>query len=223
MKVGFTLGKFAPLHRGHQAVIETSLAEMDHTIVMIYDVPNVTKVPLPVRAAWIRELYPSVEIMEAWDGPVEVGYTPEITRRHDEYLQCRLRHRQITHFYSSEPYGRHVSRALHAVNRTVDIDRQTIPISGSAIRENPYQYRKYLAPRVYRDLVTSVAIMGAPSTGKTTLAEALAAQYSTVWMPEYGREYWEQHQVDRRLTKRQLLEIAEGHLDAGKSDCPRGP
>ena len=30
-------------------------------------------------------------------------------------------------------------------------------------------------------------------------------------MPEYGREYWEQHQVDRRLSKEQLLEIAQEH------------
>ena len=30
-------------------------------------------------------------------------------------------------------------------------------------------------------------------------------------MPEYGREFWEAHQTDRRLTPDQLLEIAEGH------------
>ena len=32
-------------------------------------------------------------------------------------------------------------------------------------------------------------------------------------MPEYGREYWEAHQVERRLTPEQLVEIAEGHLE----------
>ena len=32
-------------------------------------------------------------------------------------------------------------------------------------------------------------------------------------MPEYGREYWETHHVDRRLTLEQLTEIAEGHLE----------
>jgi len=58
-----------------------------------------------------------------------------------------------------------------------------------------------------------VALLGAPSTGKTTLAERLAAEYDTLWMPEYGREYWEAHQADRRLTLEQLVEIAEGHLE----------
>ena len=28
-KVGFTIGKFAPLHKGHQYLIETALKEMD--------------------------------------------------------------------------------------------------------------------------------------------------------------------------------------------------
>jgi hypothetical protein len=33
LKRGLTLGKYAPLHRGHQLVIETALAEMDETLV----------------------------------------------------------------------------------------------------------------------------------------------------------------------------------------------
>jgi NadR type nicotinamide-nucleotide adenylyltransferase len=34
-----------------------------------------------------------------------------------------------------------------------------------------------------------VAILGAESSGKSTLAEALAAHYRTVWVPEYLREF----------------------------------
>ena len=28
-KIGFTIGKFAPLHKGHQYLIETALKEME--------------------------------------------------------------------------------------------------------------------------------------------------------------------------------------------------
>lgn len=59
----------------------------------------------------------------------------------------------------------------------------------------------------------NVVLLGAPSTGKSTLAERLAAEHNALWMPEYGREYWDTHQVDRRLTLAQLVEIAEGHLE----------
>jgi NadR type nicotinamide-nucleotide adenylyltransferase len=213
MTTGLTLGKFAPLHRGHQHVIETALAEMDEVIVLIYDAPETTLIPLPVRAGWIRKLYPRVEVMEAWDGPTEVGDTPAIKRMHEEYLLARLGGRKITHFYNSEFYGEHVSRALGAVNRQVDPSRAAFPVSGTLVRESPFVLRQFLDPVVYRDLVTNVVFLGAPSTGKTTLAERMAAEYDTVWMPEYGREYWEAHQVERRLTPEQLVEIAEGHLE----------
>jgi NadR type nicotinamide-nucleotide adenylyltransferase len=39
--------------------------------------------------------------------------------------------------------------------------------------------------------VRRVAILGAESTGKSTLAAALAIHYKTVWVPEYLREFVE--------------------------------
>lgn len=41
--------------------------------------------------------------------------------------------------------------------------------------------------------VKRVAILGAESSGKSTLAHALAAQYNTVWVPEYLREFVDIH------------------------------
>ena len=209
---GLTLGKFAPLHRGHQLVIETALREMDEVVVIIYHCPETTSVPLPVRAAWLRRLYPALTVIEAWDGPLEVGDTPAIRRRHEEYIIERLGVRDISHFYSSEFYGAHMSAALGAVDRQVDQARAAVPTSGTAIRSDPYAHRAFLDPTVYRDLVMNIVLLGAPSTGKTTLAAALAAHFETTWMPEYGREYWAAHQIERRLTPAQLVEIAEGHL-----------
>jgi HTH-type transcriptional regulator, transcriptional repressor of NAD biosynthesis genes len=86
-----------------------------------------------------------------------------------------------------------------------------VPLSGSAIRLNPYAHRHSLDPLVYRDLVARIVFVGAPSTGKTALCEALARRFDTTWMPEYGREYWERHQVNQRITLEQFVEIAEGH------------
>lgn len=212
MKRGLTLGKFAPLHKGHQLVIETALAEMDEVIVIIYDAPESTKVPLNVRSNWLKKLYPQIKVLEAWDGPTEVGDTPEIKQKHEDYVITTLKIRGISHFYSSEFYGKHMSEALGAVNRLVDPLRHVVPVSGTKIRENPFMFRAYIDPIVYRDLITNVVFLGAPSTGKTTIAERMAQEYCTVWMPEYGREYWETHQVERRLSLEQLVEIAEEHL-----------
>ncbi|CAM3560634.1 AAA family ATPase [Paenibacillus lupini] len=212
-KIGLTLGKFAPFHRGHQHVVETALGEVDHLIVVIYDSPEVTRVPLSVRARWIRELYPNVEVLEAWDGPSDSGDTPEIKRKQENYILGLLGDRKVTHFYSSEFYGEHMSEALGAVNRQVDPLRESFPVSGTRVREALYENKELVHPIVYRDLITNVVFLGAPSTGKTTLAAQMAEELQTIWMPEYGREYWEQHQIERRLTLEQLVDIAEGHLE----------
>lgn len=45
-----------------------------------------------------------------------------------------------------------------------------------------------------------IVLIGAESTGKTTLCQQLAAHYDTVWVPEYGREHWEQKIAGQHLT-----------------------
>lgn len=49
-------------------------------------------------------------------------------------------------------------------------------------------------PRARRRTGARVCIIGAESTGKTTLAAALAERYGTLWVPEYGAPY---HHVGR--------------------------
>lgn len=210
MRRGLTLGKFAPFHRGHQMLVETALAEVDELVVIVY-ATDLIDVPLQVRAGWIREIYPTIRIIEAWDGPNGYGDTPEICREQESYILKKLNGLHITHFYSSEFYGDHVSRALGAVDRRIDEARTAVPISGTALREDYFAGRQYLAPVVYADLITKVCFMGAPSTGKTTLARTMAERHHTVWMPEYGAEYWLEHHVDRRITLEQFEEIAPEH------------
>lgn len=209
---GLTLGKYAPLHRGHQLVIETALAEVESLVVLVYEAPETT-IPLFVRSGWLRALYPQVEVIEVWDGPTAVGYDEALQRAHEACVHEVLRGRRVTHFFSSEPYGAHMSRSLGAVDRRVDETRAAVPVSGTAIRQAPFAHRAFVHPRVYRDLVSNVVLLGAPSTGKTTLAERLAREFGTVWMPEWGRDFWIAHQVDRRLTQAQLVELARGHLE----------
>jgi len=210
---GLTLGKYAPLHAGHQLVIETGLAEVDEMTVLIYDAPEVTTIPLAIRSQWIRTLYPAVQVIEAWGGPAEVGYTADLIKAHEDYVIKTIGIEGVTHFFSSEPYGAHMSRALGAIDRRVDEARQKLPVSGTKIRANPFAHKSYIHPLVYRDLVINVAFVGAPCSGKTTIAQRLALEYQTQWMPEFGRTYWETHQIGRRLSGDQLAEIAARHLE----------
>ncbi len=130
----------------------------------------------------------------------------------EDFLLKFLAGRTITHFFSSEFYGDHVSKALGSEDRRIDGARSLVPVSGTAIRANPFAHRRFISPEVYRDLVAKIVFLGAPSTGKTSLAQVLAKKMDTVWMPEYGREYWDNNQQNRRLSLEQLVEIAEGHI-----------
>lgn len=210
-EIGLTLGKFAPLHKGHQYIIETALNEVDELFLMIYDT-DVTTIPLSVRANWIRKLYPQVKVIECWDGPD--GYSNERSFEilQENYIKSMLKGQPITKFYSSEFYGDHVSQALSAEDRRVNEKRDVVPISGTMIREDPFKYREFISDEVYKDLITKIVFMGAMSTGKSTITEELAKRYNTTFAEEYGREYWTTHQADRRISFEGFDEIAVEHI-----------
>ncbi|MDQ0088653.1 NadR type nicotinamide-nucleotide adenylyltransferase [Paenibacillus anaericanus] len=210
--LGLTLGKFAPLHKGHQFMIETALQEVDELIVVIYETTVIT-IPLHIRANWIRKLYPTVRVIEAWDGPDGYSNDREHEIREEQYILGLLDGEQVTHFYSSEFYGGHMSVALGAMDRRVDEARERVPISATMVRSDPYKYREFVNDSVYPDLITKVVFMGAMSTGKSTIAESLADRYHTTFASEYGRDYWTEHQVDRRIGLEAFDEIAVGHIE----------
>jgi len=54
----------------------------------------------------------------------------------------------------------------------------------------------------------NIVLIGPESTGKTTLAKALAEQYRTFFVPEYARIYAEKH--TDKLTYQDVIPIAEG-------------
>ena len=58
-----------------------------------------------------------------------------------------------------------------------------------------------------------VVIIGPESTGKSSLCDALASRYDTLWCPEYARSYLEEKSIKgHNYTKKDLLEIAKGQL-----------
>ena len=212
-KTGFTLGKFAPLHKGHQLLIETALAECEEVIVLIYET-RVIDVPLATRANWIRKLYPQVKVIEGpWDGPEGHSSERAHEKMHEDYCRILLDGAKVDAFYSSEFYGAHMAKALGAADRRVDEARLTVPVSGTAVRLDPFAMKEFVDPLVYRDLITKVCFLGAPSTGKTTLTRALAERFGTSCAMEYGREYWAEHQKNRRLEPWELEKIAVIHQE----------
>ena len=64
-----------------------------------------------------------------------------------------------------------------------------------------------------------VALLGGESSGKTTLARALAHALHTVWVPEYGRQLWEE--LRQTLDQPQLLHVAQRQVEWEEQALPQ--
>ncbi len=206
---GLVVGKFAPLHRGHAHVIETALAACDRVSVWTYANPEFPSMPVEVRRQWLRTLFPTADVLPAPPDP-PADAAPDATHQAFAAATLAAWGVAVDAVFTSEAYGDGLAAALGATHVSVDPERSRHPVSGTAVRADIHGHRDQLDPRVYAHFVRRVAILGAESTGKTTLATALASHYATAWVEEYGRHVFERE--DRQLTAMHHLEIAHGHI-----------
>lgn len=196
-RTGIVIGKFCPPHRGHNFLIETASSQCEHLSVLICWKPE-QAVPISVRASCLKELHPEVNVIEVED-KLGDDDTPGWAAN-----TLRILGSAPDVVFSSEDYGDAYAKAMGAKHVMVDRQRVKIPCSGTMIRNNPLACLEWLAPCVRAYYVKRVCIVGAESTGKTTLAQKLAEHYRTNWVPEYGREYcvekWKDGYVDTWTT-----------------------
>ena len=184
---GLVVGTFAPLHRGHQLVIETARAACDRVTVMTWANPDLPAMPTAVRAGWVRALYPDVEVVafDAADCPPDDA--PDAVQQ--AFTAARVP-RPIDAVFTSEPYGDALAEALGAVHVAVDPGRRQVPVSGTQIRADLPAHLDRLDPVVRAHFVQRVVFLGAESTGKSTLVDALGAALDEPTVEEVGRTLW---------------------------------
>lgn len=64
--------------------------------------------------------------------------------------------------------------------------------------------------------IIKIAVIGAESTGKTSLCQALAKHYNTEWVPEYAREYFNDSDI-YNYTLEDLTKIARKQIETERS------
>jgi NadR type nicotinamide-nucleotide adenylyltransferase len=226
MKRGLVIGKFCPLHKGHQLLIETALQEVDELHLWSWSEPEYPQYPPTLREHWLHTLYPraKVEVLTSESVPsrfpgleLPMNSAPDIVH---QVFVAKLWGRLVGHpldvVYTSETYGDPLVGVLstllpqaHAVaHRLVDLNRVQVPISGTRLRA-AWQ-PEWLSPVVHGSTRRRVVFLGAESTGKTTLSAWASQTLGGVTLPEYGRTLWEQRRGN--LVFDDMLRIAEAQI-----------
>jgi HTH-type transcriptional regulator, transcriptional repressor of NAD biosynthesis genes len=182
---GLVIGKFYPPHRGHRFLIETAVRHAAEVDVIICDQDGLL-IPARLRERWIREMVPAARTIIAPD----VHLADDDSKGWAEYT-IKILGRAPDAVFTSEDYGDKYAEFLGATHVSVDRERVRWPVSGTQVRQDPYAHWERLDPPVRGYFAKRVVVVGAESTGTTTLARDLAGHYRTAWVPEYGRTYWE--------------------------------
>ena len=202
--LGLVIGKFLPPHRGHKLLIDTATQESERTIVIVCAKPT-DPIPGELRGQWLQEIHPKAEVVVIDD-------------RYDEndskvWAENTLRWlgRAPDAVFTSEDYGDRYAALMGSQHVSVDRPRARMQISGTAIRRDPFANWDYLEPAIRGWFAKRICIVGAESTGTTTLAKTLAEQLNTVWVEEYGREYSVIKMARNELTwtSQEFTDIAE--------------
>jgi NadR type nicotinamide-nucleotide adenylyltransferase len=180
--LGLVIGKFYPPHRGHKLLIDTATQQSERIVVIVCAKPA-DSIPGELRGRWLREIHPNAEVMV-----IDDRYDENDSRIWAENTVRWLGHAPDAVF-TSEEYGDRYAALMGSKHISVDRSRERARISGTIVRKDPFANWDYLEAPVRGWYAKRICVLGAESTGTTTLAKALADQLGTVWVEEYGREY----------------------------------
>jgi NadR type nicotinamide-nucleotide adenylyltransferase len=181
---GLVVGKFYPPHLGHQRLIEKALAKCETVDVLVIDNPRY-KIPATQRATWLRELFSGKNCV--------VHVMPDICVDNDSKAWARATIDFLGYapdaVFTSEDYGKHYAKFMNCVHVPFDYARHVTPISGTKVRADFLKNWRFIVATARADLAIRVVVVGAESTGTTTLTRALATKFQAPWVPEMGRFY----------------------------------
>ena len=198
---GLIIGKFYPPHAGHHFLIDSAASACARVSVVVM-ASRVESIPLAARVGWLREAFadPRVEVVGIMDD-LEIDYEDdEVWAGHVALMREALTdsahaHVPVDAVFSSEPYGTELARRFDAAAVLLDPARGAVPVSATKVRADPIAQWGMIEPPVRAWLARRVVVVGAESTGTTTLSLDLAAALRargdahalTGWVPEYGR------------------------------------
>ncbi len=200
------LGKFYPPHAGHHHLIRTAAARSSRVTVAVL-ASSVESIPVASRVAWLRAEHagtPGLVILgdlddhpmdfdsdSVWESHMGVARAVLARRAIRAGIDGEPESAAVDAVFSSERYGDEMAKRLGARHVLVDLERAAYPVSGTAVRASVRENWQYLAAATRAGLCARIVVVGAESTGTTTLSRELAEYLGASWIPEYGRIHTE--------------------------------
>jgi HTH-type transcriptional repressor of NAD biosynthesis genes len=195
------IGKFSPPHLGHLKLLETAIENTTgRVLVIVCDKVNQTvKAANRVNSLVASSIYAEVKLENIIANKIVTTVTPDNIHDDDSaswaartnYIieGTALKNEVFTQVFTGEDYGEEYSK--HLGFNHFRLNRNELPISATQTKLNIQQNFKNIVPEARSHYLKKICFVGAESSGKSTLAEAMAEQHDTVYVPEFGRTYWD--------------------------------
>lgn len=204
---GLVIGKFYPPHLGHEYLIRAAALHSESVTVAVLGA-SAEQITIAQRVQWLRDAFadsPNVRIVGELDDVLVDYHDNAIWQAHVDIMRNAIRQAdkrwsplpRVDAIFSSEPYGDRLASYFACPHICLDQARNLYPTSGTAVRADVAGQWHMLSPAVQAGMALRVVVVGAESTGTTTLSRDLAAALrqrggvweKTQWVAEYGREY----------------------------------
>ena len=188
----FVFGKFLPFHKGHEAMIRFALTQCDYLSILIC-CSDKEAIPCEVTKSWIEKTFEKENRLEVITYEYKEDELPNtsVTSEAVSAIWANVFKElfpQHSRLITSEPYGALVASFMHVEHIPFDIDKELVPVSATAIRNDLFAYWHYLPDSVKPFYAVKVVLLGTESTGKTTLTQKLADYFKCSAVAEAARD-----------------------------------
>lgn len=195
------LGKFYPLTMGHKFLIDSAIEKCEVVTLLVCSLKS-EHIDGYVRYDWARSIFKD----EVENGSLIIKHVQDEVPQEPKgdndtrfwSIWTSLIYREVGDFdtvFSSETYGDNIAiqmgvfYGMDVTHQLVDLDRETVPISGTMMRNDPIKHWEYI-PKVERPyFVNKICVVGTESSGKSIMTEKLAKEFNCPFVTEYGREH----------------------------------